>query len=480
MQDTTYTTPALYIDGEWITEASRYGEVLNPATDEVLAKYPIASEDQINQALASAAAGFERWRKTSYEERIDIMHRAAAIIRENAEHTARCMTMEHGKPLADSKAEVENCASLLEWCSTAAADHNDRTLPELTGFVDRTVRKEPIGPVAAFPAWNFPASLATRKMASAIAVGCSVIVKPAKETPVSFMAVVDALDKAGLPKGVVNILMGDSALISKKLIESPVIKKISFTGSTPVGQQLAALAGDQAKPCVMELGGHAPVLIFDDADLEKAIDLSVTTKSRNSGQVCISPTRFFVQEAIYDQFLSGFSEKFAALRLGNGLDEDTQMGPLANPRRIGELDALVEDAVSKGATLVTGGKKLDRAGNFYEATVLANVPDSARIMQEEPFGPIAVINKFKQYDEAIEKANNTDFALASYAFSGSKETIDKLGRDLDSGKVGINGYPVVFLDSPLGGRRQSGYGSEGGYEGLDAYRIVKFVSQSVI
>lgn len=480
MQDTTYTTPALYIDGEWITEASRYGEVLNPATDEVLAKYPIASEDQINQALASAAAGFERWRKTSYEERIDIMHRAAAIIRENAEHTARCMTMEHGKPLADSKAEVENCASLLEWCSTAAADHNDRTLPELTGFVDRTVRKEPIGPVAAFPAWNFPASLATRKMASAIAVGCSVIVKPAKETPVSFMAVVDALDKASLPKGVVNILMGDSALISKKLIESPVIKKISFTGSTPVGQQLAALAGDQAKPCVMELGGHAPVLIFDDADLEKAIDLSVTTKSRNSGQVCISPTRFFVQEAIYDQFLSGFSEKFAALRLGNGLDEDTQMGPLANPRRIGELDALVEDAVSKGATLVTGGKKLDRAGNFYEATVLANVPDSARIMQEEPFGPIAVINKFKQYDEAIEKANNTDFALASYAFSGSKETIDKLGRDLDSGKVGINGYPVVFLDSPLGGRRQSGYGSEGGYEGLDAYRIVKFVSQSVI
>ncbi len=480
MQDTTYTTPALYIDGEWITEASRYGEVLNPATDEVLAKYPIASEDQINQALASAAAGFERWRKTSYEERIDIMHRAAAIIRENAEQTARCMTLEHGKPLADSKAEVENCASLLEWCSTAAADHNDRTLPELTGFVDRTVRKEPIGPVAAFPAWNFPASLATRKMASAIAVGCSVIVKPAKETPVSFMAVVDALDKAGLPKGVVNILMGDSALISKKLIESPVIKKISFTGSTPVGQQLAALAGDQAKPCVMELGGHAPVLIFDDADLEKAIDLSVITKSRNSGQVCISPTRFFVQEAIYDQFLSEFSEKFAALRLGNGLDEDTQMGPLANPRRIGELDALVEDAVSKGATLVTGGKKLDRARNFYEATVLANVPDSARIMQEEPFGPIAVINKFKQYDEAIEKANNTDFALASYAFSGSKETIDKLGRDLDSGKVGINGYPVVFLDSPLGGRRQSGYGSEGGYEGLDAYRIVKFVSQSVI
>ena len=388
MQNTDYTTPALFIDGEWVTQASRYGEVLNPATDEVLAKFPIADEDQIDRALASSAAGFEQWRKTSYDERIELMHRAAAILRDNAEHTARCMTMEHGKPLADSKAEVENCASLLEWCSTAAADHDDRTLPELSGFVDRTVRKEAIGPVAAFPAWNFP--LATRKMASAMAVGCSVIVKPAKETPVSFMAVVEALDKAGLPKGVVNILMGDSALISKKLIESPVIKKISFTGSTPVGQQLAALAGDQAKPCVMELGGHAPVLIFDDADIDKAIDLSVMTKSRNSGQVCISPTRFFVQEGVYEQFLAGFTEKFAGLRVGNGLDSDTQMGPLANPRRIGEIDALVKDAVSKGARLMTGGKRLDRAGNFYEATVLADVPATARVMQEEPFGPIAM------------------------------------------------------------------------------------------
>lgn len=480
MQDNDYTQPALFIDGEWVTQTSRYGEVLNPATDEVLAKFPIADEEQIERALASSEAAFEQWRKTSYDERIEIMHRAAAILRENAEHTARCMTMEHGKPFADSKGEVENCACLLEWCSTAAADHDDRTLPELNGFVDRTVRKEPIGPVAAFPAWNFPASLATRKMASAIAVGCSVIVKPAKETPVSFMAVVDALDKAGLPKGVVNILMGDSSLISKKLIESAVIKKISFTGSTPVGQKLAALAGDQAKPCVMELGGHAPVLVFDDAKLDKAIDLSVTTKSRNSGQVCISPTRFFVQEAVYDKFLTGFTEKFAALRIGNGLDNDTQMGPLANPRRIAEIDDLVQDAVSKGARLMTGGKRLDRPGNFYEATVLADVPATARIMQEEPFGPIAIINKFSSYDEAIEKANNTDFALASYAFSGSQETIDKLGSDLDSGKVGINGYPVVFLDSPLGGRRQSGYGSEGGYEGLDAYRIVKFVSQSAI
>ena len=478
MQNLDYVTPALFIDGEWITEASRHGDVLNPATNEVLAAFPFADSDQIDRALASAQAGFEVWKNTSYDERIEIMHLAADIIRQNAEQTARCMTMEHGKPLADSRGEVENCAALLEWCSKAAADYKDKALNEMPGFAARTVRKEPIGPVAAFPAWNFPASLATRKMASAIAVGCSVIVKPAKETPVSFMAVVQALHEAGLPKGVVNILFGDSSEISKRLIESPIIKKISFTGSTPVGQQLAALAGEQAKPCVMELGGHAPVVVFDDANIEKAINLSVTTKSRNTGQVCISPTRFFIQEGVYDQFVDGFTKGFAAIRVGNGLDDGVQMGPLANPRRIGEIDALVQDAVAKGARLLTGGKKIDGPGYFYEPTVLADVPDNARIMQEEPFGPIAVLNRFSDYDEAISKANSTDFALASYAFTGSQETADRLASDLDSGKVGINGFPVVFLDSPLGGRRQSGYGSEGGYEGLDAYRIVKFVSQS--
>ncbi|RLA21484.1 MAG: NAD-dependent succinate-semialdehyde dehydrogenase [Gammaproteobacteria bacterium] len=480
MQNPDYAVPALYINGEWITETARKGEVWNPATEEVLASFPFADSELIDRALASSAAGFEVWRKTSYEERVDIMHRAANIIRENAEQTARHMTLELGKPLVDSKAEVENCATLLEWFANAAADHNDRTLPEMAGFADRTVRKEPIGPVAAFASWNFPASLATRKMAAAIAVGCSVIVKPAKETPASFMAVVHALDEAGLPKGVLNLLMGDSSEISRKLIESPIIRKISFTGSTPVGQGLAAMAGQQAKPCVMELGGHAPVLIFKDAAIEKVIALSVTTKSRNAGQVCISPTRFFIEEEVFDQFSEGFAKAFGALRVGDGMDTETQMGPLAHSRRVSDVDALVQDAIEQGARLLTGGKALDRPGNFYAPTVLADVPDCARIMQEEPFGPIAIMNRFNGYDDAIEKANNTDFALASYAFTGSQETADNLATDLDSGKVGINGYPVVFLDSPLGGRRMSGYGSEGGYEGLDAYRIVKFVSQSEI
>ena len=480
MQNPDYTVPALFVDGEWITETARKGEVLNPATGEVLASFPFADSALIDRALASSEAGFEVWRKTSYEERIDIMHRAAGIVRKNAEDMARHMTLELGKPLADSEGEVENCASLLEWFSSAAAEHDDRTLAEMPGFSDRTVRKEPIGPVAAFSPWNFPASLATRKMAAALAVGCSVIVKPAEETPASFMTVVQALDEAGLPKGVLNLLLGDPEEISTRLIESPIIRKVVFTGSTRVGQQLAAMSGKQAKPCVMELGGHAPVLVFKDTDLEKAIAQSVTSKSRNAGQVCISPTRFFIEEDIFEEFTEKFAKTFSALQLGDGLEPESQMGPLAHPRRMDDVDALVQDAIAQGARLVTGGKRLDRDGNFYAPTVLADVPDTARIMQEEPFGPIAIMNRFNSYDEAIEKANNTDFALASYAFTGSQETADRLAKDLDSGKVGINGYPVVFLDSPLGGRRMSGYGSEGGYEGLDAYRIVKFVSQSEI
>ena len=480
MQNPGYAKLAFYVDGEWISETARKYDVLDPATGRVIGVMPVADKEHIEQAIASSGKGFEAWRKTPLETRQALMHKAAGFIRKNAEETARHMTMELGKPLVDSLGEVENCASLLEWCSNAAADQHDRTLGYMDGFSDRTVRKEPIGPVAALSPWNFPASLAARKMASALAVGCSVIVKPAKETPASIMGVIKGLDKAGLPKGVVNLLMGNSAEISEQSIQSPVIRKIAFTGSTDVGQELAAKAGKYTKPCVMELGGHAPVVVFDDADIEKTISLSVATKSRNAGQVCISPTRFLVQDAVFDQFLSGFADSFSALTLGNGLDAKTQMGPLANARRLDLVDELVQDAVEHGAQLLTGGKRIGGVGNFYAPTVLANVPDSARIMQEEPFGPVAVVNRFSSYDEAIQKANNTDFALASYAFTGSQETADRVSADLDSGKVGINGFAVVFLDSPLGGRRFSGYGSEGGHEGLDAYRIVKFVSQSVI
>jgi succinate-semialdehyde dehydrogenase/glutarate-semialdehyde dehydrogenase len=475
-----YGQPALYVDGEWIPETNSSGEVHNPATGELLATFPMAEPDHIERALASSLAAFQTWSGMSVQKRGDIMRTAAEELRKDAETAARHMTLELGKPLAESRLEMENCAALLEWSANAATDLKNRELDDMPGFVVRTMRKEPIGPVAAIAPWNFPASLATRKMASALAVGCSVVVKTAEETPMCFQAVVKALETAGLPRGTVNLLIGDPGKISSALIASPVIRKIAFTGSTRVGKILGAQAGAEAKPCVLELGGHAPVVIFDDADLEKAINLSVAAKARNAGQVCISPTRFLVQDSIADTFTEGFSTQFSNLIVGDGMEPDTQMGPMMSPARIEAIDALVQDAVSHGARLLTGGMRLNRPGNFYAPTVLADVPPEARIMQEEPFGPVAIINRFTDFDDAVAKANNTDYALGAYTFTNSQKRADSISAALDAGMVGVNGFGVVFLDSSLGGRRQSGYGREGGTEGLDAYLTYKFVAQAEI
>jgi len=475
-----YGQPALFVNGDWIVETPRTGEVFNPATGEVLASFPMAESDHIDRALASSLAAFSVWSRLPHEERGAIMRAAAGELRKASEDAARHMTLELGKPLGESRLEIENCAALLEWSASAVANLADRDLDVMRGFVARTMRAEPIGPVAAIAPWNFPASLATRKMASALVVGCSVVVKPAEETPMCFQAVVKALEAAGLPRGTVNILIGDPGQISSTLIASPVIRKIAFTGSTRVGKLLAGQAGAEGKPCVLELGGHAPVVIFDDADFDKAVTLSVASKARNAGQVCISPTRFLVQAGAYDAFAEPFAKALSELKIGDGQDPDTQMGPLMSPARIEAVDTLVQEAVAKGARLLTGGRRLNRSGNFYAPTVLADVPPDARIMQEEPFGPVAVVNRFTDFDDAVLQANNTDFALAAYAFTGSQDRADRISRALDAGMVGINGFGVVFLDSSLGGRRQSGYGREGGIEGLEAYLTHKFVAQAEI
>jgi len=475
-----YGQPALFVDGEWIVETQRKGEVFNPATGEVLSQFPMAESEHIGRALASSLSAFSVWSRLSHQERGAIMRTAAGELRKGSEEAARHMTLELGKPLSESRLEIENCATLLEWSASAVATLADRKLDAMPGFVARTMRTEPIGPVAAIAPWNFPASLAARKMASALAAGCSVVVKPAEETPMCFQSVVKALEAAGLPRGTVNILIGDPGQITSTLITSPVIRKIAFTGSTRVGKLLAAQAGAEAKPCVLELGGHAPVVVFDDADLDRVINLSIAAKARNAGQVCISPTRFLVQDGVFEAFAEPFAKGLSRLKIGDGQDPDTQMGPLISPARIEAVDTLVQEAVAKGGRLLTGGRRLNRPGNFYAPTVLVDVPPDARIMQEEPFGPVAVVNRFTDFDDAVSHANNTDFALAAYAFTGSQDRADRISRALDAGMVGINGFGVVFLDSSLGGRRQSGYGREGGIEGLEAYLTQKIVAQAEI
>ena len=471
-----YTAPELFINGEWIAATGLDQPVINPATGVEIGRVPLATPALAQRALDAAEAGFALWRATPPATRAAILTRAAQTLRQMAPQAALDLVQEMGKPLAEARSEIESCAALLEWAPGAAAEVTDRVLPPRAGFHDLRVRHEPIGPVLAVSPWNFPASLATRKAAAALAAGCSVIIRPAEETPAAIGHVARALAQAGLPAGVLQILYGDPDVTIYPLIDSPVIRKLAFTGSTQVGCLLAARAGAQAKPSVMELGGHAPVIVMQDADIDRAVAASVTAKFRNSGQVCVSPTRFFVHEDVAERFISGFVAGARALVVGDGLAPDTQMGPLANARRLDALEGLVRDAQDHGAQLLCGGTRLNRPGFFLAPTALADVPATARVMQEEPFGPLAVINRFRDLDEALTQANGTPFALGAYAFTGSDATAGRLAQGLDAGMIGINSYSIVFIDSPIGGRRFSGFGSEGGPEGVSAYLVPKFTS----
>jgi len=478
MSEASYCSPGLFVGGRWISMESRDSSaVYNPAVGRVIDRVPHATPKDLDEAVAAAAQGFSRWSKTSADDRAVILNRAAKIIRERQEASARILTLEQGKPLAESRSEIASCAAMLEWSAEEGKRVHHHVLPPRAGGERPVIRKEPVGPSAAFSPWNFPASLAARKVASALGAGCSVIVKPAEETPASFLTVARALDDAGLPKGALNVVYGNPSEISQHLIASPTIRKISFTGSTRIGKELASLAGAHAKSAIMELGGHAPVVIFDDADIELAVKLSIASKYRNAGQVCISPTRFFIQEGVYRRFVGSFREGVETLRVGDGLDPDTNMGPLANFRRLGAMERLVADALSQGAKRETGGAPLNRDGYFFQPTILTEVPDTAQIMNEEPFGPIAVINRFSTFDEAISRANATPFALGAYAFTRSAENIAAVSEALEAGMIGINGFNIVFPDSPIGGRRDSGYGSDGGRDGFDAYLMNKFINE---
>jgi len=468
---------ALFIDGAWQSGEGRDAmPVLNPANAQAMADLPKATTADLAAALAAAERAFPVWRATDVETRAAVLRKTAQLLRERSEDIAVLMTMEQGKPIAESRSEVMGSAQLFEWCAEEARRMYGRTLVRPSGMRSM-VLQQPIGPVALFTPWNFPLYLMAKKVAAALAVGCSVIAKPAEETPGCTTALMRCLADAGLPAGVAQLVFGDPAMISSTLIASPVIRKISFTGSTAVGKHLMRLCADNVTQSTMELGGHAPVLIFADCDLEKTLDLVVPQKFRNAGQVCVSPTRFLVEAPIHDAFVRGFAERTAGVTMGNGLDATSKMGPLANARRPDAVATLVDDAVAKGAALITGGGRENGPGNFFRPTLLAGVPDSADIMRVEPFGPVAATRPFETFDEAIHIANSTPFGLAAFAFTENGRRANLLGDALEAGMIGINGFGISVADAPFGGVKQSGFGSEGGQEGLASYCVTKAVHQ---
>jgi succinate-semialdehyde dehydrogenase/glutarate-semialdehyde dehydrogenase len=386
--------------------------------------------------------------------------------------------MEQGKPLAEALIEIHGSADIIDWCAEEGRRTYGRVVPARAEGIYQLVVKEPVGPVAAFTPWNFPVSQAVRKIAAALATGCSIIVKPPEETPASPAALADIFRDAGLPDGVLNLVYGNPPDISGYLVPHPVIRKVSFTGSVPVGKHLAALAGQHMKRATMELGGHAPAIVFDDADLDKAAELLAASKFRNAGQVCVSPTRFLIQEQAYQPFLEKFVGRVKSIKVGDGLAEGTKMGPLVNERRVQAVDTLISEAVSQGAKLETGGKRIGNKGSFYEPTVLSGVTSDMRIMNEEPFGPVALVAPFSGFDDVIAEANRLPYGLAAYAFTSSAKTATALGQELETGMLTLNHLGLALPEVPFGGIKDSGYGSEGGTEALEAYLVTKFVSQS--
>jgi succinate-semialdehyde dehydrogenase / glutarate-semialdehyde dehydrogenase len=476
---TTYPNTRLLIDGEWRDAlGGRTIAVLDPATEKQIGTVAWAGTEDLNFAVAAASKGFDVWRRTSAFERSKLMRKAAALLRERAEAIAPILTLEQGKPLAQARLETLSAADTIDWFAGEAQRTYGQVIPARSPDVLQITMKLPVGPVAAFTPWNFPINQVVRKLSAALAAGCSIIVKAPEETPASPAELIRAFVDAGVPAGVVNLVYGVPAEISEYLIPHPVIRKISFTGSTPVGKHLAALAGAHMKRATMELGGHAPVIITEDADLDHALKSIVPVKFRNAGQVCASPTRFLVQERVADAFTEGFTNAAKALRVGNGMDPATEMGPLANDRRIPALEALIGDAVEKGARLTTGGRRIGNQGWFFEPTVLANVPVEARIMNEEPFGPVAVINRFGALDEAIAEANRVPYGLAAYAFTGSSRTAARLGDEVESGMMTINHLGLALPEVPFGGIKDSGYGTEGGSEAIQAYLETRFVTRT--
>lgn len=467
-----------FIGGQWYTSSSVSAiPVFNPATDEAIGEVELIDNSGLQSALLCAQEAFVKWKATSAYERAAILQRGVHILRTRREDIARLMTLEQGKPFAESLGEIDTSADNIEWMAQEATRAYGRILtPRHSGIIQQ-VRREPVGPVAAFCPWNFPALTPARKIAGALTAGCSLILKPSEETPFTAVEIIRSFIDAGVPAGVLNLVFGNPQEVSSTLIKSPIIRKISFTGSTAVGKQLIVLASQNVQRVTMELGGQAPVIVFDDFDPVQAARQIAASKFRNAGQVCTSPTRMLVQAKIYKKFVQEFGSVANSLRIGSGLDPATQMGPLVHHRRVEAMQALVDDAQLHGAELICGGGPPEGPGSFYRPTVLAAVPQTARLMQHEPFGPVVPITMFESDDEAFDIANSLPYGLAAYAMTKSLQRAASASDRLEAGMVCINHFTVSTPASPFGGVKESGYGSEGGIEGLDAYLVTKSVTQ---
>ncbi|ANO50546.1 NAD-dependent succinate-semialdehyde dehydrogenase [Woeseia oceani] len=473
----TYPEIMLYINGQWRKTVDDL-PVLNPATEEEIGRVPHASISDLDDALESAAAGFQIWRRTPPIKRANVLLKAAALMRERQEDIAAAITAEHGKPLDQARLEVIRGCEFLEWDAGEATRTYGRVIPSAPG-IRYIVHQQPIGIVAAFSPWNFPMSQPCRKIAGAIASGCSIILKAAEETPAGAVHIARALHDAGLPPGVLNLVFGTPAEISDHLIRKEQVRLVALTGSTAVGKLLTTLAAQYMTPVLMELGGHAPVIVCEDTNVQSAAISGAIRKMRNAGQVCTSPTRFFVHESIFDEYTEIFVKRAAETVVGNGVTAGVEMGPVAHERRLAVLTDLVEDARRCGAEVKTGGGRIGDKGYFFAPTVLVNVPDNARVMQEEPFGPLAIINPIASLDEGIDKANSVPFGLAAYGFTNRADYADRMVELIEAGNVSINTLEASLPETPFGGVKSSGFGREGGTEGLHNYMITKNVSHSM-
>jgi succinate-semialdehyde dehydrogenase/glutarate-semialdehyde dehydrogenase len=475
---TAYPELKLHIDGEWLGAGTRRTHrVINPANGITLGELPLVDTADLDRALVAAERGYRLWKRSTPEERGRVLKGAAQLIRQRVDHISRVATLEEGKTLGETRIEALVTANLFEFYAEECRRTYGRVLVRPTG-TRSVVVKEPVGPVAAFAPWNFPIGNPGRKLGAPIAAGCSVILKPAEEAPASAIEVVRALLDAGLPPGVAQLVFGVPDEVSRHLLASATIRKLSFTGSTAVGKHLLTLAAATVKRTTMELGGHAPVIVFDDADLTRTVEMLAIAKTRNSGQVCVSPTRFYVQEGIYDRFVAAFTERVRKVSVGDGLLESSHMGPMANPRRPAAMEKFIADATAHGARIHTGGERHGKEGLFFQPTVMSEVPLKARIMNEEPFGPVAVVAPFSTFDEVVEQANRLPYGLAAYAFTESAKRALLIGDAIESGMVGINVVTVAGADSPFGGVKESGFGSEDGPEGLAACLVTKAIHQA--